>query len=76
MSESKLKPIEKGRVLTADQAPKVRWLGSDGGARLGIQVGTHHGGIYAWDQHRSESVLLYEGEYESNRPKDDAGNPR
>lgn len=57
-------------------AATVRWLGPDGGWRLGRVA--HAGGvlIVVEDEHREEYVTLCSGQWEFDNPKDDAGNPK
>jgi len=75
---TELKPISEIQEIDEAALQNVRWIGSDGTHRGGKIVMTFLGSqaIKARDKLRGTLVTLHEGEWEYDRPKDDAGNPK
>jgi hypothetical protein len=71
-----MKPIEPWQVRPKSDCKTVRWLGVDGGWRLGRVACEYEGRLIVEDEHRGEFVRLYIVDWEYDNPKDDAGNPK
>lgn len=72
-----MKPIDACFFKSLDAQPRVRFLGPDGGWRLGwFIVESLEGTAILFDEARREIVLAaYEFEFEFEPKRDDDGNP-
>lgn len=76
-----LKPINAKFEFPLDKCSRMRWRGSDGEWQLGWRIYTDEGDgardlFVALNEHNRTIVLLVEGEYEYDLPKDSNGNAR
>jgi hypothetical protein len=63
------------RVERIVDLPKIRWR-TEKGWRVGRDTGIEsQGRVVAIDEHCGELAFLRAGEWESNYPRDDSGNP-
>lgn len=71
-----LRRVDAADVTTLDSQERVRWVSELHGARIGWVVMNLPYGCLAYDEMRRELALIQEDQFETDHPKDDAGNPK